>query len=1264
MANQIVVSAGAKVRNLQDVIIGTSGVLTSLGFDVANGVPKLDVNGKILVSQLPNSVMEYKGTWNISTNTPTLVNGTGNQGDVYLVEGAAVGGTSFNFGAGSILFFNGDQAIYSGSIWQRASGATGTVTSVALTESGDSLNITGSPITTSGTINIGFNGTNLQYVNGAGNLTTFPILTGYVPYTGATQDVDLGAFKLNAQSLHIKGTGGLGHLGLKHQSASATASANEVSLFADSLGDLSWLNGNLYLSKFITSGNTAARSYTFPNANGTVALTSDLTGYLTAVTATSPLSSSGGTTPNITIAQATTSANGYLSSTDWNTFNGKQNAITLTTTGSSGVSTLVGATLNIPDYGSALTGYVTLATTQTITGAKTFSAYTTFTSTVDITSGLTFSNSGFTLVLQPPTLSVNRTVTLPNGTGTLALTSDISYPVTSVFGRTGAVVATEGDYSLTQLSDVTITTPSSGQVLRYSGTAWVNSTETYVGTVTSVAALTIGTSGTDLSSTVANSTTTPVITLNVPTASATNRGALSSADWTTFNNKQSALTNPVLASGTWTSGYLPKINGTYTIGNSLVYDNGTSVVIGTATPATNYILTLRTQAADYTKVLDWGTAAGGSWGNMTINTSAPYQTILNSGAWQFNISGTQKMLLDASGNLGLGVTPSAWGSGQRAIQTPAGAIWNFNSSNMSIVQNVFSDGTEKYVNNGFASTYNQNSGQHVWRTAPSGTAGAAITFTQAMTLTASGRLLIGTPTEASYMLDVNGTGRFSGALTGTSASFSGSSTLLTLSSGAGTKAVFETTRAFGVNRNFQIAVDEYAEGQFTITPSTTQGGSSYTTPIFKLASTGAATFSNKVGVGGAAATYSLTAYNGANGTTAAFGGTARGLRIDNDGTFSSGRTTIYGVDNTFYGSYQPLAIGGSELYFSIAGTDRLTIASTGAATFSSSVTVGGSTAQLFLNGSGGYAWIQYQNNGAGDWIHGTNVGGSGQDWNLYNYGTSSSALYIKKSNNNVGIGTSSPTYKFETLGTSVITAAFGRSDYGASNVMLIAMNGYRDVYKQAIGVVRTGDYDKGDMIFCLNGSANSTVVSASDERMRITSGGYLKASNAGTYLGSTGAYHELRQSAQSTASVVVSATNASFDNNVLAVGTTRTANSAFNLIAAYANDFADLKFKVDGTGAVTATSFFESSSIKGKDIIATNPLLALDIDVIKYTRKSDESKDIRYGYSAEQIHSLMPELTDKDVTAVKYLDVHTILIAQLQQEITTELQNLFSTQNV
>jgi hypothetical protein len=54
----------------------------------------------------------------------------------------------------------------------------------------------------------------------------------------------------------------------------------------------------------------------------------------------------------------------------------------------------------------------------------------------------------------------------------------LPYPVYSVFGRTGTVTATEGDYSLTQLSDVTLTSSLNNQVLRYNGTSWVNSTIT------------------------------------------------------------------------------------------------------------------------------------------------------------------------------------------------------------------------------------------------------------------------------------------------------------------------------------------------------------------------------------------------------------------------------------------------------------------------------------------------------------------------------------------------------------------------------------------------------------------------------------------------------------------------------------------------------------------------------------------------------------------------------------------------------------------
>jgi hypothetical protein len=65
--------------------------------------------------------------------------------------------------------------------------------------------------------------------------------------------------------------------------------------------------------------------------------------------ATAPLSYNSGTN-TISISQAGNTTDGYLSSTDWLTFSSKQNAITLTTTGNNGAATLVGATLNIPEY--------------------------------------------------------------------------------------------------------------------------------------------------------------------------------------------------------------------------------------------------------------------------------------------------------------------------------------------------------------------------------------------------------------------------------------------------------------------------------------------------------------------------------------------------------------------------------------------------------------------------------------------------------------------------------------------------------------------------------------------------------------------------------------------------------------------------------------------------------------------------------------------------------------------------------------------------
>ena len=150
-----------------------------------------------------------------------------------------------------------------------------------------------------------------------------------------------------------------------------------------------------------------------------------------------------------TIPAAWGSITGTLSNqTDLqNALNAKQNNITLTTTGTTGVATLVGATLNIPNY--------VTSTKQT----EWDSAYNDKITSAEV--------SGTTT----KTLTLNQQ---DGGTITASWSDFDTAPVTSVFGRTGNVVATEGDYNIGQMGDVTITSASNGQVLKYNGTAWVN----------------------------------------------------------------------------------------------------------------------------------------------------------------------------------------------------------------------------------------------------------------------------------------------------------------------------------------------------------------------------------------------------------------------------------------------------------------------------------------------------------------------------------------------------------------------------------------------------------------------------------------------------------------------------------------------------------------------------------------------------------------------------------------------------------------------
>lgn len=120
---------------------------------------------------------------------------------------------------------------------------------------------------------------------------------------------------------------------------------------------------------------------------------------------------------------------------------------------------------------------------------------------------------------------------------------------------------------------------------------------------------------------------------------------------------------------------------------------------------------------------------------------------------------TERLRIDASGNLGLGVTPSAWASTFKTLQVGATAsLVGFNSEYMWLASNWSADaGVDRYITSAPATIYRQHNGGHAWFTAPSGTAGNAITFTQAMTLDASGNLGVGN-NDFNAIVNTNGTG--------------------------------------------------------------------------------------------------------------------------------------------------------------------------------------------------------------------------------------------------------------------------------------------------------------------------------------------------------------------------------------------------------------------------------------------------------------------------------------------------------------------------
>jgi hypothetical protein len=297
--------------------------------------------------------------------------------------------------------------------------------------------------------------------------------------------------------------------------------------------------------------------------------------------------------------------------------------------------------------------------------------------------------------------------------------------------------------------------------------------------------------------------------------------------------------------------------------------------------------------------------------------------------WQNSNNSATILQLTDSGNLGLGVTPSAWAS-LKAFQINSQSSLSADGTSTQLSTNAFFDGAWKYIQTDEATNYYQLNGQHVWRTAISGSANAAITWNQAMTLDASGNLGVGTASP-SNRLHVYGTDGFSYvrwtsdvATTGTRIGYNGTEFRIDQQQNAAVTIRTNSTEALRVTplQNLHI-------GTF----SSDSGEKLQVTGTAKI--TGATTFGGNLTVGDTTTGRNVNIYSssyGSNGLFQAFG-TDGALKLQMGGL---GTNTAF----LYTGA-------GNAMQFFSGNAVALTLASNQAATFTGNLTVDTNT--LFVD---------------------------------------------------------------------------------------------------------------------------------------------------------------------------------------------------------------------------------------------------------------------------------------------------------------------------
>lgn len=333
----------------------------------------------------------------------------------------------------------------------------------------------------------------------------------------------------------------------------------------------------------------------------------------------------------------------------------------------------------------------------------------------------------------------------------------------------------------------------------------------------------------------------------------------------------------------------------------------------------------------------------------------------------------------------------------------------------------------------------------------------------------NGNLNVGDFASTSYRLNVVGTANFTGALSGTSATFTTTSTVpLTVATTAGNSGIIIKTSSSTYN---WLLGAQYTLGNgFEITPSTAVGGTTFTNPVFSILSSGAATFSSTIAATSATLSGDLT--------LTSTGGHTINMVATTAGSQTISMTALGGGSNTITGTGGDLNIqttGAYPIVFKTNSTENLRIASGGAATFSSSVTAG-----TFLRASSGA-----QSNPTGgasvaiDYQTTSDIQGRirSRDWD----GATWKNLTLEANNiilsptGNVGIGTTSPS---QLLHINVASGAVYNRIQNNNNSLYLGL--------ESGGIAQVSSDSSSLKVM---GATYTSFETAGSERMRITSGG-------------------------------------------------------------------------------------------------------------------------------------------------------------------------------